>query len=123
MLITLNCAEIQGGLSSGQLAASSRQPKAIKKMYQRKWARGTGNLSELKKPSAVSINLMKLGVAYRRIALKPKVEFLRTRMSLLILGIKGSTPFPIYRDTSRSEGFWRSVNIHQKDSLCVLCVL
>ena len=62
-------------------------------------------LSELKHTSAVSISLSKVGVAYRRIALKPNGEFLRTGMSLLIPGIKGSSSFPIYRNTSRSEGF------------------
>jgi hypothetical protein len=61
-------------------------------------------LSELKKSSAVSISLRKVGVSDRRIAVKPNGEFLRKRMSLLILGIKGSTSFPIYRDPSRSEG-------------------
>ena len=44
-------------------------------------------------------------------------------MSLLILGIKGSTSVPIYRDTSHSEGFWRSTDIHKKAFLCALCVL
>jgi hypothetical protein len=40
-------------------------------------------------------------------------------MSLLILGIKSSSSFPIYRDTSRSEGFRRPVDIHQKVFLYV----
>jgi hypothetical protein len=43
------------------------------------------------------------------------------RISLFILGIKGSTSVPIYLDISPREGFWRSIYIHQKTSLCALC--